>query len=214
MKHRRDHGQTVRDLVEAALEQSLSRGSTGHSEEPAAHGGRAAGELGQAPAATGPIVGEVLDTHHPHLAGRVLVRWLEPGGVEVERWLMRERHLSLLKGDRVLITLPLGWSQWVVTGALGREGREPEADRDNAAELRLSPGEAVRVISHEGRTLLTLRQGAEGPVLELGEGNVELKARRTLRLSGDTVELAAGNGGVDIRTDGDSVVRARTIRLN
>lgn len=159
-------------------------------------------------------MGEVLDTHHPHLPGRVLVRWLELDGKEVERWLQRERHLSLLKGDRVLVTLPVGWNQWIVTGALGRESREPAVDVENARELCLGPGETLRVLSHEGQALLTLTQGTDGPVLQLGDGNVELKVARTLRIKADTVELAAGEGGIDLRTDGDSVMRARTIRLN
>ncbi|HEU5074333.1 MAG TPA: hypothetical protein VFU02_09170 [Polyangiaceae bacterium] len=218
MKHQKDHGQTLRDLVESALEQSLSRGETGR----VVHGSLTGGSPSEPSAASpsdpgqrgGVAVGEVLDTHHPHLPGRVLVRWLELDGKEVERWLQRERHLSLLKGDRVLVTLPVGWNQWIVTGALGREAREPAVDVENARELRLGPGETLRVLSHEGQPLLSLTQGIDGPVLQLGDGNVELKVARTLRIKADTVELAAGEGGIDLRTDGDSVMRARTIRLN
>lgn len=163
MKHQKDHGQTLRDLVESALEQSLSRGETGR----VVHGSLTGGSPSE-PSATSPsdsaqrgavAVGEVLDTHHPHLPGRVLVRWLELDGKEVERWLQRERHLSLLKGDRVLVTLPVGWNQWIVTGALGRESREPAVDVENARELCLGPGETLRVLSHEGQALLTLTQG-------------------------------------------------------
>lgn len=218
MKHQKDHGQTLRDLVESALEQSLSRGETGRVVHGSLTGG-APSEPNAAPSSDsasrgGVAVGEVLDTHHPHLPGRVLVRWLELDGKEVERWLQRERHLSLLKGDRVLVTLPVGWSQWIVTGALGRESREPAVDVENARDLRLGPGETLRVFSHEGQPLLSLTQGTDGPVLQLGDGNVELKVARTLRIEADTVELAAGEGGIDLRTDGDSVMRARTIRLN
>jgi len=218
MKHQRDDGQTLRDLVESALEQSLSRGPTGgHGQPDSSQAQSAASQTETAAssvASSATAVGEVLDTHHPHLPGRVLVRWLDLDGSAVDRWLQRERHLSLLKGDRVLVTLPVGWPQWVVTGALGREAREPEADSDNVREMRLGPGEKLRVISHEGQALLTLSEGADGPVLELGDGNVELKAARTLRIKADTVELSAGEGGIDLRTDGDSVMRARTIRLN
>lgn len=215
MKHQKDHGQTLRDLVESALEQSLSRGPTGHhgvetSERDAVTQNSPAEPAPQG----GTAIGEVLDTHHPHLPGRVLVSWLDLDGNAAKRWLQRERHLSLLKGDRVLVTLPLGWPQWLVTGALGRAAREPEPDSDNVRVMRLGPGEKLRVISYEGQALLTLSEGADGPVLELGDGNVELKAARTLRIKADTVELAAGEGGIDLRTEGDSVMRARTIRLN
>ncbi|MFC1643045.1 hypothetical protein ACFL5O_10250, partial [Myxococcota bacterium] len=160
------------------------------------------------------VVGEVLDTQHPHLPGRVLVRWLDRQGQVVDRWLQRERHLSLRKADRVLVTLPAGWNEWVVTGALGREASSPLPDLENVSQLRLQPGEVLRVVSYEGHPLVTLRQGPDGPVLELGNGNVELAAARTLRLSADSIEIASAAGGIDLRSDGDTVVRARTIRLN
>lgn len=215
MKHLKDHGQTLRDLVESALERSLSQGPTGRVAPSSLGVDEAPATASRdAPQSAGVAVGEVLDTHHPHLPGRVLVRWLEFDRKEVERWVQRERHLSLLKGDRVLLTLPVGWNQWIVTGALGRESRPLEPDPQNARELRLGPGETLRVLSHEGQPLLTVVQGSDGPALQLGDGNLELAVARTLRIKADTIELAAGDGGIDLRTDGDSVTRARTIRLN
>jgi len=35
-----------------------------------------------------------------------------------------------------------------------------------------------------------------------------------MRLRADTVEIVSAHGGIDLRTDGDAVVRGRTIRLN
>lgn len=161
------------------------------------------------------IVAEVLDTHHPHLRGRVLVRWFDPTTSTVtEQWLQRERHLSLHAGDQVLLTLPVGWTQWVVTGALGREAEAPVSDERDERSIHLNPGETVCIESHDGQRLLTIRQGASGPVFELGRGNVELSATQTLRLSADTIELSSGSGGTDLRSDGDTIVRSRTIRLN
>jgi hypothetical protein len=217
MRHRNDRGETLRDLVEAAIENSVSSGSrrvVGTSTERASEGNRGTPEPGATPAPASVVVGEVLDTHHPHLPGRVLVRWLESAGVEVEQWLQRERHLSLRKGDRVLVTLPAGHPQWIVTGALGRESQSPEPEQDGVQTLRLEPGQSLRILSHEGQPLLAVRQGADGPVLELGDGNVEIKAARTLRIQADTIELAAAQGGIDLRTEGETVLRARTIRLN
>jgi hypothetical protein len=213
MKYQNEQEQALRALVESALEQSLPKSPVGLRIVPGPSQAKAV-EGAPVEVASGTAVGEVLDTHHPHLPGRILVRWLGFDGKEIENWVQRERHLSLLKGDRVLVTLPVGWSEWVVTGALGREARELERDPENSNELRLGPGETVRIVSHDGQPLLAVRQGADGPVFELGEGNVELKAARTLRITADTVELSAGEGGIDVRTDGDSVMRARTIRLN
>lgn len=196
MKNRTAGGRDLRDLIESALE------------------GQAQVEAGDDGEVRGTVVGEVLDTHHPHLPGRVFVRWLNSEKKTVEHWVRAERHLSLKAGDRVLLTLPMGWKEWVVTGALGRESAVPVEDASNATQLRLGPGEALQILSHDGSLLVTVRQGAEGPEFELGNGHVELKSKRTLRLAADTIELEAANGGIDLRTEGDAVVRARTIRLN
>jgi hypothetical protein len=197
--------QDLRELLEAALEAGL--------ETSAASGVRRAPSAVAATSSV--VVGEIVDTHHPHLPGRVLVRWLDADGVAVESWLQRERHLSLRTGDRVLLTLPSGWTDWIVTGALGREPTPPAPDsNEQHSILHLQPGETLEVRSHDGVPLLTLRQGQEGPVLELSNGNLELAAPRTLRLRADTVEIISANGGIDVRTEGDAVLRARTIRLN
>lgn len=196
MHNRTPDGKTFQEVIEAALE------------------GQAGIEAGQGQPSPGCIVGEVLDTHHPHLPGRVFVRWLTEEHQALEHWLQAERHLRLRKGDRVIMTMPTGWKQWIVTGALGRE-LEPAAEpQSDVPELRLEPGQAVRIVAHDGSALLTVCQGVNGPELQLGTGNVELKAARTLRLTADTIELHASSGGVDLRTDGDAVLRARTIRLN
>ncbi|MBN1608629.1 MAG: hypothetical protein JW940_18515 [Polyangiaceae bacterium] len=211
MKRLAPGGHNLRDLIETAL-----AGSAVPEVRPAANTDfeeRTAEAQSAVIRGSTVVVGEVLDTHHPHLPGRVLVRWLDEHGVITERWLQRERHLSLRTSDPVLVTLPAGWSEWIVTGVLGRESRPPVED-DHVSTLRLEPGQVLRILSHEGSTLMTLRQGEEGPVVELGRGNVEIAASRTLRLRADTVEIAGGAGGVDLRTDGEAVVRARTIRLN
>jgi hypothetical protein len=196
MQNRTPDGKTFQEVIEAALE------------------GQAAVEAGEAVEASGCIVGEVLDTHHPHLPGRVFVRFVNGKLEAIERWVQAERHLRLRKGDRVILTMPTGWKQWVVTGALGRDLAAQPVEEADTPELRLEPGQAVRIVTHDGTALVTVRQGVEGPELELGSGNVELRAARTLRLRADTIELHAEHGGVDLRTEGDAVLRARTIRLN
>jgi len=198
MRNRAPDGRDLRGVIEAALE--AQAGALATDEAPS----------------NGSVMGEVLDTHNPHLAGRVLVRFLDSKHQVVERWLEYERHLSLQKGDRVLLTLPLGWQQWIVTGALGRKPAPPEKSEagEDLAEVRLAPGEGVKIVAHDGNALVTIRQGASGPELELGGDDVELKAARVLKLSADTIELRAASGGIDLRADGDTVVRARTIRLN
>jgi len=211
MKNQRPDGQTVRDLLEAALEKSL----TGNSAATVSRTANAAGSP--------VVVGEIIDTHHPHLPRRVLVRWWPTADKEESAWLHHERHLALRKGDRVLVTLPLGGSEWVVTGALthsaagsGEEGSvtpQPDAGADSRV-LRLEPGQSVIVLGSDGAPLVRVHQGPQGPIVQLEGDQVELQARRRLRLSADTVEIAAGQGGVEVRTNGDAVVRAHAIRLN
>lgn len=196
MQNRTPDGKTFQEVIEAALE------------------GRVAEAASQGVEAAGCIVGEVLDTHHPHLPGRVFVRLINAEHQAVELWVQAERHLRLRKGDRVILMMPTGWKQWVVTGALGRDLEPPPEPTEDVPELKLEPGQAVRILSHDGTALITVRQGVDGPELQLGTGNVELKAARTLRIAADTIELHAQHGGVDLRTEGDAVVRARTIRLN
>lgn len=196
MKNRTPDGKTFQEVIEEVLESQADAAASEGEPSP------------------GCIVGEVLDTHNPHLPGRVFVRWLDAQQTKRELWLQAERHLRLRKGDRVILTMPMGWKQWVVTGALGRAFEPTTEPPEDVPELRLEPGQAVRIVGHDGSALLTVRQGADGPELQLGTGNVELKVARTLRLSADTIELHAQHGGVDLRTDGDAVLRARTIRLN
>lgn len=159
------------------------------------------------------IVGEVIETQHPLRPGRVFVRWRDSEGQTAEGWLLPERHLSLRISDRVLLALPAGWNEWIVTGALGGEPTAPQSPPDHERQVKLEPGEVVRFVAHDGRPLVTVRQSPEGPLVELGDGNVELKAGRTLRLSAQTVEITASSS-IDLRADGDTVVRGRIIRLN
>lgn len=159
------------------------------------------------------VVGQVLDTHHPLMPGRVMVAWVDAAGQRSEGWLERERHLSLSIGDQVLLSWIFALQEWVVTGALGRKPESPAPDPDNERQLRLQPGESVSIIAHDGQPMLTLRQGPSGPVIELGAGDVDLKAARTLRLSGESIEVRAAED-IDLRSDRDTLVRGRFIRLN
>lgn len=159
------------------------------------------------------VVGQVLDTHHPFMPGQVLVAWVDAEGQRSEGWLERERHLSLSIGDRVLLSWVPSLTAWIVTGALGRKPGSPAPDPDNERQLRLQPGESVCIVAHDGQPMLTLRQGPNGAVIELGAGDVDLKAARTLRLSAESVEVRASED-IDLRSDRDTLVRGRFIRLN
>ena len=65
----------------------------------------------------------------------------------------------------------------------------------------------------EGR-LLQMAASSDGPVVRLLNQNVNIEAAGKLRLCAQTLELEGGRGGVDIRTEADTVVRSRFVRLN
>ncbi|WKB53293.1 hypothetical protein [Eleftheria terrae] len=169
------------------------------------------------PAAGGPgsLVGEVADTHHPELPGRVLVRWFSDSGQACEQWLQCLRGALPARGDRVLLEQPANWPERLVTGVLAGTAREPAAAAASAAaSLKLAPEHCLRITDEADRALVEVHASSQGPVVRLLSDTLTLEAPRTLRLQAETIELQAGRGGVDIRTESDTVVRSRFIRLN
>src|SRR5882762_6141448 len=63
-----------------------------------------------------PLVGECLDTQHPSLQGRVLVRWLETTGAATEHWVPTLQGMPVRVADRVLLLRPANWPEPVVIG--------------------------------------------------------------------------------------------------
>lgn len=171
---------------------------------------------------SGTLVGECLDTHHPHLPRRVLVRVRDESGKPISAWLPTLVELRIRVGNKLLLSKPDNWPEPVVLGVLGGlDAPAPEPDLSLATEpassdpqLRLEQGETLQVTGPEGQPLLTISATVDGPVVKLLRSNVEIDMPGVLRIGADRIELAAREGGVDIRADGDTIVRSRTIRLN
>ena len=172
-----------------------------------------------------PLLAEVLDTHHPHLPGRVAVAWLDPDGTPRQRWVASARSLRVRRGDRVLMVKPANFSSFVVTtviaGAAGEDAPAaavaPSArEADGAADrtLALERGEVLRITSIDGQPLVTVEHDEQGPVVRLLEPDADIELSGRLRVRAEAIELEAREGGIDLRSQGDAVVRARTIRLN
>jgi hypothetical protein len=167
----------------------------------------------------GTLVGECLDTHHPHLPRRVFVRVQDARGEPLLAWLPTLAELKIRKGQQLLVSKPDNWPEPVVVGVLaglarGPAGSEPEPEPATGPELRLGPGESLLIKGPDGRPLLQLAATAHGPELRLLHSNAALEVPGVLRLGADRIELTAREGGVDIRADGDTIVRSRVIRLN
>ncbi|MFV8756350.1 hypothetical protein ACNOYE_37865 [Nannocystaceae bacterium ST9] len=172
----------------------------------------------------GTLVGECLDTHNPHLPRRVLVRARDEDGVPVSAWLPVLADLGVHAGQKVLLSKPDNWPEPVVIGAIaGLErpsepappaGAEPGQAPSDGSHLRLEPGQAVVICDSTGQPMLELRAGEAGPRLVLLHPDVALEAPGRLRVAAERIELRAREGGVDIRAEGDTLVRSRLIRLN
>ncbi|NJD08645.1 MAG: hypothetical protein FIA97_19455 [Methylococcaceae bacterium] len=168
------------------------------------------------PAAGGLLIGEVLDSHNPDLPGRLLVGWTDPAGDYLSRWLQSVRHIAPALGARVILAQPLNWPEPLITAVLTGGPRNESADPSAAPgpRLQLGEGQSVWITDSANTPLIAVHSSERGPVVRLLSPDISLEAAGTLRLAADTIEMEAGKGGVDIRTDADTVVRSRFIRLN
>ena len=161
------------------------------------------------------LVGEVLDTHHPHRPGRIFVRWALAGGEWREAWLFPTAQVRPRAGDRVLLQRPTNDVECIVTAVLTREPEPPQpVVGETAARIALHANEALRIEASDGTPLVEIESSAHGPVLRVLSRDLELAVAGRLRLSADAIECVSGQGGTEMRSDGETVVRARLIRLN
>lgn len=167
-----------------------------------------------APAPSGPRVGEVLDARHPTLSGRVQVRMTDESGGSDERWLPTLQGLPVRAHDRVLVTQPANWQEAVVVGVLDGFARRPEVARGTGARLELEGDEAVRVVARDGTALVEVFQGPAGPVVRLLQADVDLELEGRLRVTAQSLRLAAREGEARLEAADDVVLRGQAVRLN
>lgn len=162
----------------------------------------------------GMVVGEVLDTHHPHRPGRVLVRWYDVQASEHAHWLPRITTVPVATGSRVLLSRPTNWPEWLVVGALSATPAEVRAARPEARQVvQIESGESVRVESRHGEPLFELSHREGKPFLRL-QDDICLEVEGTFAVAADRIELRSGQGGTDSRSDGEMIFRSPRIRLN
>ncbi len=197
-------------LLDALVADSLSREAASNAvlaharAEPA----RAAGRAQES------FVGECLDTLHPSLAGRVLVRWVDALGAVSERWLPTLHGLAIRRTDRVLAQHPSNWPEPIVTGVIDGYAQRPDVPRASAATIALKSDEAILVTTAEGAPLLELRGTDQGPVARLLTTTADIEAPGQLRLTASSIALNATEGSVTINASDDVTVKGESIRLN
>ena len=160
------------------------------------------------------LVGEVVDTKHPTLRGRVRVRWMDLEGQTFEKWLPQLHGMSVRAHDRVLLTRASNWPEHVVTGVIDGFAARPEVERETKAALELLPDEKVRVQASDGTPLLEVFQGDEGPVVRLLADDVNLELPGSLRVRAQSIEIEATRGQARIKASDDVVVQGEVIHLN
>jgi hypothetical protein len=175
---------------------------------------RAPRELATSPAATEILVGEVVDTKHPTLRGRVRVRWSDRAGQTFEKWLPALMNLPVRVSDRVMLTRAGNWPERVVTGVIDGFTNRPELARDTAAAIALERDEATRVRSAAGDDLVEIFEDERGPVIRLLSKDVDLDIEGRLRISAKSIELEAKQGQARIKASDDVVVNGEVIHLN
>jgi hypothetical protein len=143
------------------------------------------------------------------LLGRVRVRW--DGG---EAWMATLQGLPVRRRDRVLITRPENSAAFVVTGVVDGFARRPELAKREATRLELRADEAVRIVGADGRELLEISAGPNGPRLTVLHDDLEVRAPGTIAFRGKTVVLEAEQGQVQVKATDDVILRGEVVRLN
>ena len=160
------------------------------------------------------FVGECLDDRHPSITGRVLISWQDAQSNAIEKWLPALQGLSVRKLDRVLLQQPVNWPEPIVFGVIDACADRPEPDFESKHAIELKPDEVVRIDSHNGSPLVEICQVNDQPVVRLLSDDVNLDLNGKLKISAQSIDLAAKTGQVSITAEGDVVVKGEIIELN
>lgn len=179
----------------------------------------------QPPASDGVVLGEIVDTHHPHLPARVRVQWHDPRGDKHDLWLEYAvlGNCEFQAGDRVLLTRPFNWPEWVVVSVFsGQAGAGPMELRNSELKpekrqpqvLRLEKGQSLRVEGAEHEALFDVSVNHRGEMVLKTQGDLRWHTDGEFSVQAEKIVLRSAEGGTDSRSDGDVVVRGKRILLN
>ena len=160
------------------------------------------------------FVGECVDDRHPSITGRVLISWQDAQSNAIEKWLPALQGLSVRKLDRVLLQQPVNWPEPIVFGVVDGCADRPEPDFESKHAIELKPDEVVRIDSHNGSPLVEICQVDDQAVVRLLSDDVNLDLNGKLKISAQSIDLAAKKGQVSISAEGDVVIKGEIIELN
>lgn len=164
------------------------------------------------PAAQRPAaeVARCVADEHPVLAGRVRCAFDGAG----EAWLPCLAGVRPRVGDRVLVLAASGAPGGIVAGVVDGFRRRLDPDPRDTNVRRLKADEVIRIESDEGVPLVEVRATEAGPAVRLMSKDVTMESAGALRLSGESVEIVARQGGVDVRATDDVKLNGEQIHLN
>ena len=160
-----------------------------------------------------PFIGSCLDTHHPTLAGRVLVQWRMNGDL-LQQWLPTLHGTSLRNGDRVLIQLPANSLAPIVIGVVDGFEPRPEGAPNGGPSMTLLRDESISIVTETGEPLVELRRDDTGPLVRLLTGDTAIEIPNKLRIAAESIELTARQGDAKIAARDNVIVAGEMIRLN
>ena len=164
-------------------------------------------------ASRSPLIGECLDSRHPVLQGRVLVRWNDGGG-GYEKWLPVVHGTTVRRKDRVLILKPANSPESIVIGVVDGFEPRPAPRRAPIGSLTIRRDESIRVQTAEGDPILEIYCEDDGPVVKILKEDVDLNLKGRLRISAKSLELQAKAGEARIKASHDVVIDGENVNVN
>ena len=86
--------------------------------------------------------------------------------------------------------------------------------RSSPPTLVLGPDETLRILSHDGRPLVEVSYGGDGPQVKLLPAGAHITVAGKLQVDAEAIELRASAGNVHIESREEVVVRGEIVRIN
>ena len=189
------------------------------------------------------MVGECVDDCHPEWCDHYMVAYTDTKGESFRQWLPGLLGLEIRRGDLVLIVKPINWATPVITGILPamssssasvfspwelksvppeHDSSEGESQKPARSSFQVRPNNTValtgespiQVVTHNGRKLVEIGLGANGPTIRICERDACLDLPGKLAITAGELQLKSRSGDLKIEADHDVVVQGDLIRLN
>jgi len=189
------------------------------------------------------MVGECVDDCHPEWCDHYMVAYADTKGETFHQWLPSVLGLEIRRGDIVLFAKPINWATPVITGILSAipsdstsvfspwelksatsehhlAGVESQKKPRSSFEVRsnntvaLTGETPIQVVTHNGRKLVEIGLGVNGPTIRICERDAAIDLPGKLTITAGELELKSRTGDLKIEADHDVVVQGDLIRLN